>query len=83
MNASAHGREPVHVRALSVVVTAIALTRAKMRVRWHLVVLWVHAWVVMGRWVLRLVVWIVSVGTIAKVGATLEGGGRIGAVTTV
>lgn len=66
------------------VVTAVALPRAKLRrVRWHLVVLWVHAWVVMGRWVLRLVVWVVSVGSIAKVGATLEGRGRIGAISTV
>ena len=66
------------------VVTAVALPRAKLRrVRWHLVVLWVHAWVVMGSWVLRLVVWVVSVGSIAKVGATLEGRGRIGAISTV
>ena len=65
------------------IVAAIALTRAKMRVRWHLVVLWVHAWVVMCRWVLRLVMWVVSVGTVAKVRATLERGGWIGAVSTV
>ena len=83
MDACAHWREAVG--ALSVVVAAIALTRAaaELRVRRHLVVLWVHAWVRMCRWVLRLVMGIVPVGAVAKVSATLERGGWIGAVSAV